>query len=927
MSDQRGNYNQGRNGAQGNYQNYGRGGPGQNNNEYGRDRGSYGQGQSYGSSSWQGSHGQNGGAGGQNYQRSYSQGDQGAAQGGYARQGGAGYGAPGGVGGNGGTNVVNVPWDQYELRRRDEHGAVCAFLLKVGSWITFARNFVFNIIFLLMIFVLFGGYMAVKSLTENGISLSSNTVEQINTQAVGAEVLYFDLSGPVSEVPFSSSSLDNLQRELEQALYGRQSHEIIAIEKALNLVANDEKIKKVIISVDNMGPINMSMAQRIGTAMDNARALKRRSSDPEFKREVVTVGYGYNQASYAIAAHADRVVMDPLGEIDFRGIAMTSLYFKDMLEKANVTPYIFRAGHFKSAVEPFMLNGMSYDVRREYQALAFKSWELYKQALAARPQTTRANILPEANTYVQMIQRVGGSRGELQLAQGLVDEITPIDTYFQRLAQEVNVDLDAPYRPAIITYQDYLMRHHMRTNGNTRVGALSQIDVKTVNTPGSAESSIMSSAAGRIAAAVLKGLSPEAAQAAASSTRAALPAASAASTVPAAGSAASAAGAAAADSGAAATASVASASGNAASITGRVDVAAGGPAARAAAVGTAAPVGSAGTAGHADKIAAADSSNILQFDEIKTISEAARQIERRMQQGNKNVRGSGRVAVIYGIGEIMDVGERPTDFTPDNIIPLIEQAQNDSNVNAVVLYLNSPGGSVTASERIRRALETFQKHSLKPLIVSMNGTAASGAYWIASQAEKIYATPTTITGSIGVFGIGFGAHRLLNRYGAYQDGVVTNELALTAIAREMPYSQQAMLNMSVEDTYKTFIELVARNRGIKPNDYEIYAEGQIFLADDALSIGLVDAVGNLSDAISYAASQARIRPDGIEIDHIAPGSGSGMGAFDSIMFGAAQAWLPDEVTYSLVKMRQISRMTRAERPQMMAISPVTSPEL
>lgn len=919
MSDQRGNYNQGRNGAQGNYQNYGRGGSGQNNNEYGRDRGSYGQGQSYGSS-WQGSQGQNGGAGGQNYQRSYAQGAQGAAQGGYARQGGAGYGTPGGVGGNGGTNVVNVPWDQYELRRREEHGAVCAFLLKVGSWITFARNFVFNIIFLLMLFVLFGGYMAVKSLTENGISLSSNTVEQLNAQAAGAEVLYFDLSGPVSEVPFSSSSLDNLQRELEQALYGRQSHEIIAIEKALNLVANDEKIKKVVISVDNMGPINMSMAQRIGAAMDNARALKRRSSDPEFKREVVTVGYGYNQASYAIAAHADRVVMDPLGEIDFRGIAMTSLYFKDMLEKANVTPYIFRAGHFKSAVEPFMLNGMSYDVRREYQALAFKSWELYKQSLAARPQTTRANILPEANTYVQMIQRVGGSRGELQLAQGLVDEITPIDTYFQRLAQEVNVDLDAPYRPAIITYQDYLMRHHMRTNGNTRVGTLSQIDVKTVNATGSTDLSIMSSAAGRIASAVLKGLSPEAAQAAASSTRAALPAASAVS----------AAGSAAADSGASAAAAVASTSGTAASITGRVNVAAAGPAARAAAIGTAGPafpVGTAGTAAHADKVAAADTANVLKFDEIKTISEAARQIERRMQQGNKNVRGNGRVAVIYGIGEIMDVGERPTDFTPDNIIPLIEQAQNDSNVNAVVLYLNSPGGSVTASERIRRALETFQKHSLKPLIVSMNGTAASGAYWIASQAEKIYATPTTITGSIGVFGIGFGAHRLLNRYGAYQDGVVTNELALTAIAREMPYSQQAMLNMSVEDTYKTFIELVARNRGIKPNDYEIYAEGQIFLADDALSIGLVDAVGNLSDAISYAASQARIRPEGIEIDHYAPGSGSSMGAFDNIMFGAAQAWLPDEVTYSLVKMRQISRMTRAERPQMMAISPVTSPEL
>ena len=111
------------------------------------------------------------------------------------------------------------------------------------------------------------------------------------------------------------------------------------------------------------------------------------------------------------------------------------------------------------------------------------------------------------------------------------------------------------------------------------------------------------------------------------------------------------------------------------------------------------------------------------------------------------------------------------------------------------------------------------------------------------------------------------------------------------------------------------------------NTYEVFAEGQIFLALEAQTLGLVDYLGPLSDAVAYAAKQANINPQGVIVEHKAPGFGSNMGIFDSIMFGFAQSYLPNELTYSLVKMRQVSKMTEQSRPAIMAISPVTEPTL
>ena len=891
MSDQRGNYGSGQqrnqnatpNGSYANYQNnnaqgsgeYGSRNYGSANNRYAEqgyvnrnnyagadNQGGYGRGYNNNQGANRG-YGYQGGLGNyQNQNQGYT-----ANQGhGFSPNQGQGFNQNQGFAPNQ-EQTIQVPWDKYELKKRSDHGPVCNVMLTIGSWITFARNFVFNIIFLLLMFFVFGGYMAVQSLKENGISFSSTTADQINAIADKAEVLYFDLNGPISEMPFSSSQIDVLQRELESALYGKMSHELVAIEKALELSANDSTIKKVIISVDGMNPVSLSVAERIGSAMELAKAKDKRAEGSEFSREVVVVGTTISQSAYAIAAHADKIVMDSLGEVDLRGISMTSLYFKDMLEKAQITPYIFRAGHFKSAVEPFMLNAMSPDVRREYQAIAFKSWDIYKKSIGARSKIAvkSREILPEANIYAQWIRRYGGDRAQLQLAQGLVDEIMPLNLYYEELSEQVNADYDRPYRPAIITYQDYLMRHHALTSGK-KAGALSQIEVRPAAIIGSMNSIMANST------------------------------------------------------------SVSPLSSAAATLSKSTDVASAANSITSAASADAVGAGSVADAGGAAKLQAngynytangtdrsydrgADNNRApLQFSDIEAISEAKRQIERRLKEGKKA--SSNTVAVIYGIGEITDYPERPSDFAYDNIAPQIEEAMMNDNIAAVVLYLNSPGGSVIASEKIRRSLEALQKYTVKPIIVSMNGTAASGAYWIGSQAEKIFATQSTITGSIGVFGLSFGAHRLLNKYGAYQDGVATNELAQAPIAKEMPYSQQMMYNLAVEKTYKDFVELVAKNRGLKANTYEIFAEGQIFLAEEAQTLGLVDEVGNLSDAIAYAAKQAGIDPNRLRVRHMSPASPNELGGFESLLFGLSNAYLPPEFTEAMLKLRQNTKCSK-----------------
>lgn len=786
------------------------------------------------------------------------------------------------------------PWTDYEIVKKKKHGKVCATLLKIGEVVTFARNLIFNIIFILILLTIFGGLVALQSFKDS-FGVSTVDINGLNNKALKAEVVYFDLSGPISQAPFSSGRFETLQRDLELALYGTQRHELLAIENALKLVGTDSSIKKVIISVDGMQPISLSVAERIGKAID---AAKDDTIDPKTnapKREVVVVGINFSQAAYAMAAHADKIILDPLGEVDFKGVSLSSLYFKDALDYANITPYIFRAGRYKSAVEPFMLNAMSPDVRREYNALAFKSWDIYKKAITIRKALKTNNVLPDANTYVGWVNQFGGDRSALQKAQGVVDEVMPLETYYQSLTSEVNADADAPFRPAIITYQDYLTRYYVRTTGNNNVGALSSIDInpaleKAGKEPTGTSDTQMADASAISAATATKALASGDVTTLASAALGSKSLGSSSSTNVIAPVAANAATAATAANTTAANATNA----------------------------TAATAGSAGASGNsaAFNLSAAEDSTLG----------GAR--SRDIKQAKPDI-SSNRpaIAVIYGIGEIVDNAEAPTDFTYDNIVPQIEEAQTNKDIAGVVLYLDSPGGSVLTSEKIRRAIELY-KSSGKPLVVSMNGTAASGAYWIASEGDAIYATPSTLTGSIGVFGVGMGFHKLLNKFGAYQDGVSTNELALTPLGKEMPLSQQNLLQMSVMKNYKDFIELVSKNRNLKPNEYEIYAEGQVFLADDARTVGLVDRIGDLDDAIDDAAMMVGLDRKRVRVVHMPPGTSRDMGGLESLFFSAANAYLPKELTYTLLEMRKQSRLLNPDNSKaILAISPIAGPKL
>ena len=812
----------------------------------------YGQGRGYNNGGYNGpNHGNGGPMGGPN----------GGPNGGSYNGGGDNYHKYGQYNPNGQMPYsVQIPWDKFELRRKKHRNPICAFLLGLGSVITFARNLVFNLIFLGIIALIFMGHYFISSLQEQGLSMSQAALEQMEGASLPAQVLYFDLSGSISEAPFSANQLDSMQRELEYMLNGTYSHELVAVENALNLVAGDPDIKKVLINVDGMGPITLSVAERLGKAMEHARVLtipekertKRGSASSDhssgfssedgstadnaiMRREVIVMGTSLSQAAYVLASHADKVVLDPLGEVGLQGISLSSLYFKDTLEHFNLTPYVFRAGRFKSAVEPFVLSGMSPEVRRSYQAIASQSWEQYLDALKGRSAIKNVNnILPDAATYVKWVEEFKGDRAAMQKAQGLVDEVMPLNDYLRELSTEVNVDGDHPDQPAIITYQDYLLRYHYLSTGRGNVGSLSAIDIpRELQHPAPQEAT---------------------APLAASSTAVGLTSSSA-------------------------------------------------------------------------SMAPQASSTLLVAESGATQSTAAQQRARRESQRRPTRTGTGAVAVIYGIGEIRDSGERLTDFTYDNISPLIDEAAEDDSVQAVVLYLNSPGGSVIASEKIRRALAQFQMRTLKPLVVSMNGTAASGAYWIGSQAERIFATKSTLTGSIGVFGIALGAHNLLNRYGAYQDGVATNELAITPIGEEMPKSQQELLSLSVDNTYRKFIELVAQNRGLKVNDYELFAEGQVFLAPEAKIVGLIDEIGDLDAAISYAAQLAMLDPETMRVKHLVPSAGGNLGKF-GLVFGLAHAYLPDDVTYALLKLHETLRLSQApSKVSLQALTPFQSPLL
>ncbi|MBE9137539.1 signal peptide peptidase SppA [Nodosilinea sp. LEGE 07088] len=257
----------------------------------------------------------------------------------------------------------------------------------------------------------------------------------------------------------------------------------------------------------------------------------------------------------------------------------------------------------------------------------------------------------------------------------------------------------------------------------------------------------------------------------------------------------------------------------------------------------------------------ADSDDALDFRQIdlaayaKTVDDPL--LSRRSDQ---------EVALIYAEGPIVD-GDDDGTFGPSGIIAAntlarqLRQLRQDDDVKAVVLRVNSPGGSATASEIILREMQLVQEAG-KPVVVSMGNVAASGGYWIACQADAILAQPTTITGSIGVFGVFLNLDQLGTKVGVNWDGVKTAQLAdIFSTTRPKTAAELTILQRLVDTIYDSFLDRVAEGRDLPRSTVAELAQGRVWSGKAALELGLVDQLGGLDAAIATAAELAELGDD------------------------------------------------------------------
>lgn len=237
----------------------------------------------------------------------------------------------------------------------------------------------------------------------------------------------------------------------------------------------------------------------------------------------------------------------------------------------------------------------------------------------------------------------------------------------------------------------------------------------------------------------------------------------------------------------------------------------------------------------------------LSFASISDVANSAKSEEGKGEQ----------IAVYYACGEIVQSASAGLDqevqIVGEKVVKDLQALRTDPKVKAVVIRVNSPGGSAYASEQIWREVTLLKKE--KPVIISMGDVAASGGYYISCASDRIFADPTTITGSIGIFGMVPNVSNLLTKkIGLKFDVVKTNEMAdMGTMSRPFNAAERAQLQKMIEQGYDTFTKRVADGRGMSQDSVKLIAEGRVWTGEQGLKIGLVDELGNLDDAIAYAA--------------------------------------------------------------------------
>ncbi len=448
--------------------------------------------------------------------------------------------------------------------------------------------------------------------------------------------------------------------------------------KALNSASKDQRITHLVIDTDYLEGAGIAKLEEISGALMNFKATD---------KPIIAIGDNFTQAQYFLAAHADHIMLNPMGSVMLNGFGAYRNYFKDALDKLKVNIHIFRAGTYKSAIEPFSRNAMSVQSKAENSDRVNRLWHYYSSTVESLRNLDKGSVDNYANNLHLNAQALGGDLSQLAQQQGLVDQLAS--------------------RSEIL---DYL---------NAQIP---------------------------------------------------------------------------------------------------------------------------GTEDEFDHVDMATYLMHIEYEELVAAAAAP----------------SDKVVVVVAKGTILDGDQPEGTIGGDTLAYILNDLDNDPQIKAVVLRIDSPGGSAFAAEIIRDAIGKITERDI-PLVVSMGSYAASGGYWIAAEADSILAMSTTITGSIGVYGMIPTVEDSLAALGIYTDGVGSTDIA--GIMRpDRPLSQQTktLFQSSVEHIYDRFIKLVANGRSTTAEAVDQIAQGRVWTGQQALELGLVDQLGGLNDAIQVAAELAEI---------------------------------------------------------------------
>lgn len=523
------------------------------------------------------------------------------------------------------------------------------------------RRFVLNVLFLAVVVA-----VVVLLLRDGGPEVPKKAALVLAPNGAIVEQLDGDRVGRARRELMGESTDETLLKDL-----------LDAVEAA----ADDQRIEVLVLDLSRMGGARMTSLEALGDAIDAFKTGGKR---------VVAAADQYDQYSYALAAHADEVWVHPMGMVLIEGFGRYRMYYKDLLDRLEVDWHVFRVGEYKSAVEPYLLNGPSPEAREADLEWMGDLWSGYLDHVSAARGISREDLEAYVEGMVERLEAAAGDAARAAVDAGLVDHAEPRDAIRARLVELVGENEDGD--------------------------SFSQI-------------------------------------------------------------------------------------------------------------------------GHEAYLETVD--------------------DRFGAEADGNV-----IAVVVAEGTILDGSHPPGTIGGDSTAKLIRKAREDEKVKAIVLRVDSGGGSAFASEVIRRELELARADG-KKVVSSMGGVAASGGYWITMASDEVWAEPTTITGSIGIFGM-FPTYDkpLAKHLGIRVDGVGTTRFA-GAMRPDRPLDPELgrAIQILIDQGYREFIGRAAAARGTTPEEIDRVARGRVWSGQDAFDVGLVDALGGFEDAVAAAARLAELGDD------------------------------------------------------------------